>query len=144
MSTVLSIQLYSKTNHQAESVQGKPIYFYSSDLWDAEAEQQLIKQIHELMHILRPMGVKLTVNLSAEVSDPATAVFLINKNINRVLEINTHKLTIREVEIISLIMLGLTNNEIADKLFISYETVRSHRKNILEKTGAKNTASLIN
>ncbi|MBL0133790.1 MAG: helix-turn-helix transcriptional regulator [Chitinophagaceae bacterium] len=41
-------------------------------------------------------------------------------------------------------MQGHTNNDIAEKLFISYETVKSHRKNILEKTGAKNTAALIN
>jgi DNA-binding CsgD family transcriptional regulator len=41
-------------------------------------------------------------------------------------------------------MLGYTNHQIAEKLFISYETVRSHRKNILTKTGASNTAALIN
>jgi DNA-binding CsgD family transcriptional regulator len=40
-------------------------------------------------------------------------------------------------------MLGYTNQQIAEKIFISYETVKSHRKHILEKTGAKNTASLI-
>ncbi len=45
---------------------------------------------------------------------------------------------------IGLIMQGFTNNEIAEKLFISYETVKSHRKHILLKTGAKNTAALIN
>jgi DNA-binding CsgD family transcriptional regulator len=48
------------------------------------------------------------------------------------------------MEVLGLIMQGLTNQEIADKLFISFETVRSHRKNILLKTGSKNTASLIN
>ncbi|MFZ0456799.1 MAG: helix-turn-helix transcriptional regulator, partial [Ignavibacteriaceae bacterium] len=53
-------------------------------------------------------------------------------------------LSVREIEVLGLIMLGYTTKEIADKLFISYETVKSHRKNILEKTGAKNTASLIN
>jgi DNA-binding CsgD family transcriptional regulator len=41
-------------------------------------------------------------------------------------------------------MQGYTNHEIAGKLFISYETVKSHRKHILLKTGAKNTAALIN
>jgi DNA-binding CsgD family transcriptional regulator len=41
-------------------------------------------------------------------------------------------------------MQGLTNVMIAEKLFISYETVKTHRKNILEKTGSKNTACLIN
>ncbi len=50
----------------------------------------------------------------------------------------------REIEILGLIMLGYTNQQIAEKIFVSFETVRSHRKHILEKTGAKNTAALIN
>jgi DNA-binding CsgD family transcriptional regulator len=38
---------------------------------------------------------------------------------------------------------GLTNNEIALKLFISSTTVDTHRKNLLAKFEVKNTASLI-
>jgi DNA-binding CsgD family transcriptional regulator len=38
---------------------------------------------------------------------------------------------------------GLSTQEIADKLFLSKRTVDSHRANILEKTGSKNTASLV-
>jgi DNA-binding NarL/FixJ family response regulator len=41
-------------------------------------------------------------------------------------------------------MQGMTNHEIADKLFVSFETIKSHRKNILHKTGARNTAALVN
>jgi two-component system response regulator NreC len=37
----------------------------------------------------------------------------------------------------------LTNNEIADKLFISNRTVDNHRANLLEKTDTKNTAELV-
>ena len=143
MSTVLSIQLCSVTP-QHETVLQEPVNFFTAEEWNNESEQQLLHQLNELLHILRPEAVRITVNICAEVKNVSKTDFLISKNINKVVEINTHKLTIREVEIIGLIMRGLTNQQIAEKLFISYETVKTHRKNILEKTGAKNTASLIN
>jgi len=44
---------------------------------------------------------------------------------------------------LQLIAEGLTNAEIAEKLFISIPTVNTHRKSILEKLDVKNTATLI-
>jgi len=52
-------------------------------------------------------------------------------------------ITRREKEVLSLIAEGLTNHEIADKLFISTTTVDTHRKNLLAKFDVKNTATLI-
>lgn len=52
-------------------------------------------------------------------------------------------LTSREKEVLGCISEGLTNNEIAEKLFISPLTVDSHRKNLLAKFQVKNTALLI-
>ncbi len=52
-------------------------------------------------------------------------------------------LTSREKEVLALIAEGMTNNEIAEKLFISPLTVDSHRKNILAKFGVKNTAAMV-
>ncbi len=52
-------------------------------------------------------------------------------------------LTTREKEVLALIAEGLTNNEIAEKLFISPLTVDSHRKNLLAKFGVKNTAAMV-
>jgi DNA-binding NarL/FixJ family response regulator len=49
----------------------------------------------------------------------------------------------REKEVLRLVFDGWTNKEIANKLFISFETVKSHRKHILSKTGSKNTAALV-
>ncbi len=53
------------------------------------------------------------------------------------------KLSEREQEIITLIAEGLTNTTIAEKLFLSPHTVNTHRKNIMQKLGVKNTASIV-
>jgi len=53
------------------------------------------------------------------------------------------RLTARELEILQHICLGLSNEEMAKKLFISAKTVKSHRSNLLEKTNCKNTPALI-
>jgi len=52
-------------------------------------------------------------------------------------------LTAHELEVLKLIAEGLTNNEIADKLFTSKRTTETHRQNNISKAGAKNTAALI-
>lgn len=52
-------------------------------------------------------------------------------------------LTNREKEILSSISFGFSTDEIADTLFLSAETIRSHRKSLLQKFGARNTAQLI-
>lgn len=49
----------------------------------------------------------------------------------------------REQEIITLIAEGYTNNEIAEKLFLSPHTINTHRKNILQKLGVNNTAAIV-
>jgi DNA-binding NarL/FixJ family response regulator len=53
------------------------------------------------------------------------------------------ELTPREIEILKLIAEELTNVEISEKLFISQRTVDTHRRNLLQKLGVKNTVGLI-
>jgi DNA-binding NarL/FixJ family response regulator len=52
-------------------------------------------------------------------------------------------LTPRELDVLELIIDEYTNQEIAEKLFISVRTVDAHRRNLLEKTGSRNTAGLV-
>ena len=49
----------------------------------------------------------------------------------------------REKDVLKLILDECTTQEIADKLFISFGTVETHRRNMLIKTGARNTAGLV-
>lgn len=52
-------------------------------------------------------------------------------------------LTSREIEIIELIKAGLSSKEIAERLFISINTVRNHRSNLFRKTQARNMVDLV-
>lgn len=56
---------------------------------------------------------------------------------------NEAMLTRREVDVLRHIAQGLTNQEIADQLFVSVSTVDSHRKNLISKLQVRNTAALI-
>lgn len=56
---------------------------------------------------------------------------------------DSSKITNREQEVLHLIAYEHSSKEIAKKLFVSYETVNSHRKNMMDKLGVKNTAGLV-
>ncbi len=60
------------------------------------------------------------------------------------LQLKKFHITSRETEIIDLIRQGLTNREIAEKLFISPYTVNNHIANIYEKTGVRSRIDLLN
>lgn len=53
------------------------------------------------------------------------------------------KLTSREKEILALIIKEYTTDEIANELFVSNKTVESHRSNLMQKLGVKNSAGLV-
>jgi DNA-binding NarL/FixJ family response regulator len=70
-------------------------------------------------------------------SHEAAQSILLNKDVNKPM------ITRRETEVLELISTGMTNIEIAEKLFVSTSTVDTHRKNLLAKFEAKNVASLV-
>jgi len=53
------------------------------------------------------------------------------------------QITKREMEVLQLVAEGLSNQEIADKLFISKRTVDGHKNNLIVKTGSKNMVDLL-
>lgn len=52
-------------------------------------------------------------------------------------------LTKREIEVLQLLGEGLSNKEIADRLFVSERTIVGHKSNLMAKTAAKNTVALL-
>jgi DNA-binding NarL/FixJ family response regulator len=54
-----------------------------------------------------------------------------------------HGLTKRELEVLRMIAMEMTNEEIAEKLFVGKRTVDTHRQNLLNKLHARNTVGLI-
>jgi DNA-binding NarL/FixJ family response regulator len=66
-----------------------------------------------------------------------------NPKLNKLDQNGEFILTDRELEIITLIALEFSGKEISDQLFISMNTVETHRKNIMKKLNAKNSISLV-
>jgi DNA-binding NarL/FixJ family response regulator len=63
--------------------------------------------------------------------------------LNRKIANKYETLSGRELEVLVKICNGLTNSEIAEKLFISPKTVEVHKSNIFKKTGVRNSAQLV-
>ena len=82
------------------------------------------------------LGLKLTKNkeivVVKEVPVPATQPFTLNEERLKHLGI-----TRRELEILELIAQGLSNREIADKLFVSENTVKTHSSRLFDKLSAR-------
>lgn len=66
-----------------------------------------------------------------------------NPKLNKNIYIENPILSPREIEIVTLISLEYTGKEISEKLFISTNTVETHRKNIMRKLQTKNTIGLV-
>jgi len=87
-------------------------------------------------YLVKPIDIdelKETLNrLQKHISAPFSTLF------------ETHDdLSEREKEVLELVMKGNTSQEIADLLYLSKNTIDSHRKNILKKTGASSISELI-
>lgn len=66
-----------------------------------------------------------------------------NPKLNKYESVSHSILTGRELEIITLIALEYSGKQISEQLFISINTVETHRKNIMKKLNLKNTISLV-
>jgi DNA-binding NarL/FixJ family response regulator len=92
-------------------------------------KQELVEAVHKVM--------KGRHYFSEEVEN----IILLGLSEKRSTEVIT--LTEREMEVMKLLAKEYTNDKIADALHISYRTVETHRKNIMQKTKAHNLAGLL-
>jgi DNA-binding CsgD family transcriptional regulator len=125
------------------TVSSDEIRFFEAERWTEDTERMLLNKLHELLLVIPPKKKALQVTLLAWVDDPVTAEFALRRILKHPIKVENARLTIREIEVLQYIMQGDTNKEIATKLFLSNETIKTHRKNLLLKTGTKNTAALI-
>ena len=133
------IQLFSDNE-----LENQELELFASEYWNKEAEDQLINQMHNLFVHLRSQAIKLQLTMQVQVANTSETTFMLHKKLNKnCKKLKDNKLTERELQIMDLIGQGLTNKEIAQQLYISLETVKSHRKHLLLKTESRNTAMLI-
>jgi DNA-binding NarL/FixJ family response regulator len=121
----------------ALSMYGEEEYYYK--MVDAGAKGFLLKDsdISEVKEAI------LTVRKGGSYFSQELLYHVIQKIKHREQESKSANLSKREKEILIKICEGLSNQEIAETLFISKRTVDKHRANLLGKTNSKNTASLI-
>lgn len=136
-STRKGLKINPEINVIALSMYGEEEYYYK--MIDAGAKGFLLKDsnINEVREAI------LTVIKGGSYFSQELLYNVIQKIKHRENEIKTANLSKREKEILIKICEGLSNQEIADTLFISKRTVDKHRANLLGKTNSKNTASLI-
>lgn len=77
-------------------------------------------------------------------SEELVVEFLVDKSeVLNPKQITSAKLTLRELEILRLVGKEMSTNEIAEKLFISVPTVETHRRNLMQKIGAKSVVGMV-
>jgi len=122
------------SSHYKNAMFGHMIRLGVSAFLPKNAKQDLLVEAIENVH---KSGVFFT-----QKDQEMLASFVKNKSPKRYFN-SVDNLTEREIQVLQLICSEHTNQEIAEKLYLSKRTVESHRQRILEKTGAKNTAGLV-
>ena len=123
---IIALSMHANENYYSEMIDAgaKGFLLKNSSFEDV---QQAIKAVMEGRNYFSPEILEsIITNLNRKKHHPSKS-----------------DLTHREIEILYNICKGLSNQKIAEELFISKRTVDKHRENILLKTQSKNTADLV-
>ncbi len=137
MGTSLSIRVVDGRTGQEERVV----------LRSGQSEVQLdhlLAELQDVLTLLKNRSPEVGIEITARTPDPLLLIDLLRRRTQREPSTSGAIMSKRELEVLDLIMQGLTNKEIAERLFISFDTVKCHRTSILAKTGSRNTAALVN
>lgn len=126
---IIALSMYSDQKYYYEMIRAGISGFVLKEASPDELENA-IRNVHKGLGFFSPQLLQ-------------QAVSGINELDRKKNNIESLKLTSREIEILDLICQGLTCNEISEKLFLSPRTVESHKTKLLRKTNTKNTAGLI-
>lgn len=105
---------------------------------------QIQGYINNLLSMLYDRCELVEIEFRVITEDPEGIKLYLERKAHKATDNLAGLLSKRELEILGHIMAGKTNKEIASELFLSIDTVKSHRKSILSKTNSRNTAALIN
>lgn len=127
---ILALTMLSEDQHIKKMIKAGA----SGYILKSSGKEELIKAINNIISGQHYFSDEATQSILKE---------LVNPVVTKVNDPGDINITDRELEILKLIVNEYTNQEIADELYISVRTVDAHRRNLLQKTGAKNTAGLV-
>jgi len=99
------------------------------------SQDELVFAIKHIFQYTQYICAELTIRLMDRLR--SVPDLLMSENINNI------EFSSIEIEILSLIAEGFTNQEVADKIFTSKRTIENHRQNLIDRTGSRNTVALI-
>ncbi len=126
---IIILTTFNEDEYLFEAIRAGAVGYLLKDV-SSEELSKAIRVVHSGGALIQPDVAKKLLKEFSSLEKPVKS----NLNID---------LTDREKEIVILISRGLTNSEIADKLYLSEGTIKNYITNILAKLGAKNRASLV-
>ena len=125
---VLTLTMHDEELYLAKMMEAGAVGYILKD----SGRDELLKALDAITGGKHYFSPEITINVIRELTSPSKSSPEVK-----------NPLTNREQEVLDLIVKEYSNQEIAETLNISIRTVDAHRRNLLEKTGSRNTAGLV-